>query len=69
MITRRKGGVFKPKLPYVGLFEVKKDDSKPQTIVKALQRPKWKQAMEIEFLKLSNATTPRYLFLIMIKRT
>ena len=56
MISKSKARVFKLKLHYVSLFEVKKNDYKPQIVVEALQKPEWKQAMEIEFkaLKCNN---------------
>jgi histone deacetylase 1/2 len=51
--TRSKAGIYKPKLPYVGLTETHKEDKEPESVEEALSRPKWKEAMNAEFKALT----------------
>lgn len=45
MVTYRKSGIQKPKIPYVGTTNVNEGDE-PTNVSEALQCPQWKQAMQ-----------------------
>jgi len=49
MQTRSKIGIYKPKLPYIGLSETDTEDKKPKNVNEALLNPKWKAAMGAKF--------------------
>ena len=51
--TRSMAGIYKPKLPYIGLTETHKEDKEPESVEEALSRPKWKEAMDAEFKALT----------------
>jgi len=53
MQTRSKTGIYKPKLPYIGLSETDTKDKEPKNINEALLSPKWKVAMDAEFKALT----------------
>ncbi|PNY02796.1 copia protein (gag-int-pol protein), partial [Trifolium pratense] len=57
MRTRSKDGIHKPKQPYIGLVEAHTKDKEPENIREALSRPKWKEAMDIEFNALMSNHT------------
>ncbi|KAJ1400514.1 hypothetical protein SESBI_29499 [Sesbania bispinosa] len=52
MCTRSKFGIHKPKVHYIGSTEKYAKDKEPETIVKALHNPEWKEAMRFEFKAL-----------------
>jgi len=43
---RSMSGIYKPKLPYIGLTETHKEDKELESVEEALSRPKWKEAMD-----------------------
>ncbi|KAF7820036.1 Copia protein [Senna tora] len=56
MVTRSRVGVFKPKLPYIGLADAtsgsdtqKSSSPVPKNVAEAMSLPSWKQAMIEEF--------------------
>jgi histone deacetylase 1/2 len=55
--TRSKAGVYKPKLPYIGLSEATKEDKEPESVREALSIPEWQKAMEAEYKALMNNKT------------
>lgn len=50
MQTHSKHGIFKPKIPYIGLTHIA--DCVPKIVHEALQLPLWKQAMAKKFITL-----------------
>jgi len=54
MVTRSQVGIFKPKIPYIGVIEMEGQHSnlEPRTTKEALSTPCWKQAMLEEFSTL-----------------
>ena len=46
MQTRSKIGIYKPRLPYIGLSETNTEDKKPENVNEALLSPKWKATMD-----------------------
>jgi hypothetical protein len=57
MRTRGKAGIYKPKLPYIGLTEELKEDKEPESVREAQVRPEWKEAMDAEYKALMNNKT------------
>lgn len=53
MRTRSKAGIYKPKLPYIGLTVTHKEDKEPENVNEAQVRPRWKEAMDAEFKALT----------------
>jgi len=53
MQTRSKTGIYKPKLPYIGLLETNTEDKEPGNVNEALFNPKWKATMDAEFKALA----------------
>ena len=53
MQTRSKTGIYKPKLPYIGLLETDTEDKEPENVNEALLCPKWKVVMDAEFKALA----------------
>jgi len=46
MQTKSKTGIYKPKLPYIGLSEIDTKDKEPKNVNEALLNPKWKVVMD-----------------------
>ncbi|KAF7814197.1 Copia protein [Senna tora] len=58
MVTRSRAGVFKPKMPYVGVAESKRAVvTEPSSVSDALSTPCWKQAMTDEYTALQRNNT------------
>lgn len=62
MITRAKAGVYKPKVPYIGLIEEKPSADcllriEPRNVTEALSSSCWRTAMEAEFQALQKNNT------------
>ncbi|XP_014489903.1 uncharacterized protein LOC106752681 [Vigna radiata var. radiata] len=57
MVTRSKAGIYKLKQPYIGFIEVREDDKEPRNVKEALIKPKWKEAMDVEFKALMSNQT------------
>lgn len=55
--TRGKAGIHKPKLPYIRLTEIHKEDKEPENVNEAQVRPRWKEAMDAEFKALTTNHT------------
>jgi histone deacetylase 1/2 len=57
MRTRGKAGIYKPKLPYIGLTEASKEDKEPENVREALDRPEWLTTMDKEYKTLMDNRT------------
>jgi histone deacetylase 1/2 len=57
MRTRGKAGIYKPKLPYIGLTEASKEDKEPENVREALDRPEWLTAIDKEYKALMDNRT------------